>query len=69
MKAIKVIINGKEVELKEGQTLAQIIEQVVPAGKKIAVAINGRVIPKEKYPETPIREGDKIEIVQMVGGG
>tara|TARA_B100000029_G_scaffold101570_1_gene91912 strand:- start:740 stop:880 length:141 start_codon:yes stop_codon:yes gene_type:complete len=37
--------------------------------KKIAIAINGFIIPKKDYQKTIINEGDKIEIVHAVGGG
>ena len=37
--------------------------------KKIAIAVNGSIIPKKEYQKIILKEGDKIEIVQAVGGG
>jgi sulfur carrier protein len=35
----------------------------------VAVAINGEVVPKDRYESTRVRDGDTLEIVRMVGGG
>ena len=37
--------------------------------RRVAVAVNGEVIPKRKHPDTIVREGDVVEVVRMVGGG
>jgi sulfur carrier protein len=37
--------------------------------KRIAVAINGKFVPRSKYDETPIHEGDEVDVIQAVGGG
>ncbi|MGH8593813.1 MAG: sulfur carrier protein ThiS, partial [Gammaproteobacteria bacterium] len=38
-------------------------------GGRIAVEINGEVVPRSQYNEHPLREGDLVEIVRAIGGG
>ena len=66
---ITVTINGKEQALAGPTTVAAYVETLPPNQRHVAVARNGEVIPRERWPETPIDEGDFIEIVRMVGGG
>ena len=37
--------------------------------EKIAIELNGTILPKQKYKKTKIKNNDKIEIVQFIGGG
>ncbi|MFN3599537.1 MAG: sulfur carrier protein ThiS [Aquificaceae bacterium] len=68
---MKVWINGKEREVKEGINLLNLLEElgmeIKPVG--FAVAVNEEVVPKSKYKDYVLKEGDKVEIVNIVGGG
>ncbi|MFN3471996.1 MAG: sulfur carrier protein ThiS [Aquificaceae bacterium] len=68
---MKVWINGKEREVKEGTNLLSLLEElrveVRPVG--FAVAVNEEVVPKGKYKDYILKEGDRVEIVNIVGGG
>ena len=63
-----VTVNGEKVEAV-GKTLAEYLEKNNFDIKKIAVEINGDIVPKSKYSETLLQEGDKVEVVSFVGGG
>ena len=63
-----VKINGKELNLA-GTPLAEYLEGAVYDIKRIAVERNGGIIPKARYSETILSDGDEIEIVSFVGGG
>lgn len=65
---IMVKINGKELDLA-GKTLAEYLETTDYDPKRIAVECNGEIVPKAKYGETVLADGDVIEIVSFVGGG
>ncbi len=67
--AVKLIVNGKEMTFEDVSNIKELLEKLVPEGQKVAVAKNGTVIPKDKHSETTLSDGDKIEIVRMVGGG
>jgi len=63
-----VKVNGKEIDL-DGKNLSDYIAESEYDIKFIAVEINEELIPKAKYSETIIHDGDKIEVVSFVGGG
>ena len=63
-----VTVNGEKVEAV-GKNLAEYLEEKTFDIKKIAVEINGDIVPKSKYSETLLQEGDKVEVVSFVGGG
>ena len=66
---IHVTINGRDLELPETISLASYIEERGLAGRRLAVAHNGDVVPRDDYSETIINDGDTLEIVRPVGGG
>jgi sulfur carrier protein len=66
---VKVRLNGRDREIPEGSTVMSVIETAgLPSGK-VAVEINGRVVPRTGFHRALLREGDVVEIVHFVGGG
>ncbi len=61
-------INGKQYDLA-GKTLEAYLENSDYDRKRVAVERNGGIIPKARYSETILSDGDEIEIVSFVGGG
>ena len=66
---MKISVNGTERDVADGLTIAQLIEQLNLKTDRIATERNLSVVPKAKYAETTLVEGDKLEIVTFVGGG
>ncbi|WP_421791439.1 sulfur carrier protein ThiS [Hyphobacterium sp.] len=66
---MKLIINGEEQVFEDGLTISGLVEALKLHPKKVAVERNLEVVPKSLHPETMLAEGDRIEIVQFVGGG
>ena len=66
---IALTINGKRVELDGPTPLTDYLESKGLAGRQIAVAVNGDVVPREKHPSVTLGDGDRVEIVRPVGGG
>lgn len=64
-----VKINGEDKEVKAGTSLAEYLEEAGFNLKRLAVEINGDIIPKKQYSETILNDGDRVEIVSFVGGG
>lgn len=56
-------------QLAETLPLAQLLVQQGYEAQKIAVAINGEFVPRSQYTATVINDGDKIDVIQAVGGG
>jgi sulfur carrier protein len=68
---LSVTINGDRRELPAGATLASVIESLpgAPEGRGVAVAVEGEVVPRAKWPSTELHEGAKVEVVAAVQGG
>ncbi len=61
-------INGVLLNIAE-TTLAEYLKSTTYDPRLIAVELNGEIIPKAKYGETLLKDGDAVEIVSFVGGG
>ena len=65
---MKLTINGQEQNLAP-TTLALLIEQLGMKQDRVAVELNRDIVPRTKWAETDLAEGDRLEIVHFVGGG
>jgi sulfur carrier protein len=66
---MQVLLNGQKHECAEASTVAALLEQAGYTGKRVAVEVNGEIVPRSHHAEHPLREGDSIEIVHAIGGG
>lgn len=66
---MKLQINGEERELADGLTLAALLEQLGMKADRVAVELNRDIVHRELWPQTHLQPGDRLEIVQFVGGG
>ena len=66
--AFMVKLNGQEIDAA-GKTISEIIEKEGYNAARLAVELNGSIVPKTKYAETVVKENDTLEIVSFVGGG
>ncbi len=66
---VALIVNGKRREIAEPMPLLAFLEAHNVNPRLIAVEYNGEIIRRERYGEVTLNEGDKLEIVHMVGGG
>ena len=64
-----IIVNGKEINLTEDTTVAEYLEQNQYQVKRIAVELNGDILPKYSYSDTMLKDGDRLKVVTFVGGG
>ena len=67
--SINIKINGKDIELNQASTIAQMLEEREVSGKMFVVEQNLKIIQKEEYSTTEVKENDIIEIVGFFGGG
>jgi len=65
---MKIVINGQE-QILAPITLALLIEQLGMKQDRVAVELNRDIVPRAKWTETNLAEGDRLEIVHFVGGG
>jgi len=66
---IALTVNGERRELDGPTRLTAFLESLGVDPHYVAVAHNGDVLPREKWPETTLQDGDVLEVVRMVGGG
>ena len=63
-----IIVNGKEINLTKETSVADYLEQNQYQVKRIAVELNGDILPKYSYSDTMLKDGDRLEVVTFVGG-
>lgn len=63
-----ICINGKKIENNEILLSAYLEENGINP-QRIAVELNGEILPKVQYSNTVLKDGDVVEIVNFVGGG
>ena len=63
-----VKVNGEARELPDGETVRTLVARHKLTPEKVAIELNRRLVRGEKY-DTPLKEGDEVEIVTFVGGG
>ena len=66
---MNIQLNGKEKEIDSECTVLQLLNQLDLHPQKVAVELNREIIKRDRYEQTPIHEGDEIEVVHFVGGG
>lgn len=66
---LRVIVNGEPLEAPNGANIASLLVSLKLHEQRVAVELNERVVPRGEHVETPLNEGDKLEIVTLVGGG
>tara|TARA_Y100000052_G_scaffold6524_2_gene6306 strand:- start:27201 stop:27389 length:189 start_codon:yes stop_codon:yes gene_type:complete len=62
-------LNGAEKEVKNDMTISELIQTLELNPKGVAVERNLEIVPKSLHSDTVLTEGDRIEIVEFVGGG
>ncbi|MGD8378292.1 MAG: sulfur carrier protein ThiS [Gammaproteobacteria bacterium] len=66
---MQILVNGEKTSLPEGATAADLVEQLGLAGRRLAMELNGEIIPRSRYPSHTLADGDRVEIVHAIGGG
>jgi thiamine biosynthesis protein ThiS len=68
-KKIQIQLNGAPIAVVEGISLGELVDSRGIERRMIAVEYNTEIIPRYDYDDTTIQDGDRLEIVHMVGGG
>lgn len=68
---MKLRINGDEREFDSSEpfTLAAMIDSLGMKSDRVAVELNRDIVPRDRWSETKLNDGDRLEIVHFVGGG
>jgi sulfur carrier protein len=66
---MQIIINGKAHEIATNYSVNGLLEQLLVDVKQVAIELNGEILPRSSFANTQLHDGDKIELVEFVGGG
>ena len=66
---IEVNVNGAVQRIEPDIDIAALLERLELAGKRVAVERNGEIVPRSRFAQTALANGDRLEIVVAVGGG
>jgi thiamine biosynthesis protein ThiS len=66
---VNLFVNGEATEAPDSVTVAAFLEGMGVPQKGVAVERNREIVPRSSFGSTILAEGDRIEIVQFVGGG
>ncbi|MEU8345880.1 sulfur carrier protein [Actinomadura meyerae] len=66
---MKVTVNGEPRELAEAASVAEVIATVTAARTGVAAALNDEVVRRSAWDTTPLRDGDRLEVLTAVQGG
>lgn len=64
-----LLLNGRPETLPGPMTLHALLAERGWAGRRVAVELDGEVIPRSRWDQVHLREGQRLEIIQAVGGG
>ena len=65
----KIQLNGKKLKIRVNLSVRDLLKKYSLNEKKIAIELNGSIVPKKIYNIKKIKNNDKIEIVHFIGGG
>lgn len=66
---LTIEFNGSEEQVDESTTVLDLLEKAGVEPKFCAVEINLEILPRHNYATRRVQEGDRIEVVTLVGGG
>ncbi|RQO55632.1 thiamine biosynthesis protein ThiS [Paucibacter sp. KBW04] len=66
---IQIQLDEQALSLPAHTTLAQLLEQSQRSPESVATALNGRFVPREARPGTPLHDGDTVLLFKPIVGG
>ena len=66
---MNISLNGEQRSFADTTTLADLVETLELAERRIAVEVNETLVPRAEHGDYTLREGDRVEIVHAIGGG
>lgn len=66
---MELIVNGKRLEVTEGATLTVLLNELNINPLRVAVQLNLEIVKRERYENTVLKPGDRLEIITFMAGG
>jgi sulfur carrier protein len=64
-----IVLNGDALTLGDAPTILDLLQTQGLAERRVAVEVNGEIVPRGRHATHALREGDRVEIVHALGGG
>lgn len=64
-----IVLNGDMLALGEAPTILDLLQAQGLAERRVAVEVNGEIVPRGRHATHALRDGDRVEIVHALGGG
>ena len=65
----KIKLNGKNISILKDTSLLSLLEKYKIDRKKIAIELNGKIVQKNRFQKTFLKNMDRVELVHFIGGG
>jgi len=66
---MQILVNGEVHTVAPTTALPALIEQMRLGERRLAVELNGAIVPRSSWADTALNDGDRLEIVHAIGGG
>ena len=64
-----IVLNGESRSLATPVTVLELLQAEGLGERRVAVEVNGEIVPRSRHAESRLHEGDRVEIVHALGGG
>ncbi len=68
-RSMQILLNGEARDLDPGTCIAGLLLREGLAERRVAVEVNGEIVPRRQHADRALHEGDRVEIVHALGGG
>jgi sulfur carrier protein len=66
---MKITLNGENRSLERPLTISELLLEMGATGKRVAVEVNQEIVPRSEHAQYQIKNDDRVEVVQAIGGG
>ena len=66
---MNILLNGEPATLPSAMTITSLLAHLGLGERRVAVEVNRRIVPRSQHPAHTLAEGDRVELVQAMGGG
>lgn len=66
---MQIYLNGEEKDLSDNTTMSEFVQQLGLGEQRFAIEVNEELVPRSSFDQYRFQPGDRVEIVQAIGGG
>lgn len=66
---IGILVNGESYQIARNSRVVDLLSELNLSAERVAIELNRNLLPRTQWVETVLQPGDRLEIVQFVGGG